>query len=116
MNFAKSGTRCPAGWLWWLLAPRANGSAALWYVFYLLADVRPVKTISRPLASAGQDVLLAYLISEVLPGLLDTLGLGEGYGHLAANLPSAIARSAFCGALILLVSTSLNRIGFRLKL
>jgi hypothetical protein len=61
-------------------------------------------------------VLLAYLISEMLPGLLDALRWGDGYRHLAANLPSAIARSAVCGVLILLVSTGLNRIGFRLKL
>jgi hypothetical protein len=48
--------------------------------------------------------------------LLDALHLGDGYGHVAANLPSAIARSAFCATFILLVSTGLNRIGFRLKL
>jgi len=91
-------------------------TAALWYVFYLISNVRPVKVISRPLALAGQNVLLAYLISEMLPGLLEALHLGGGYGHLAANLPSAIVRSALCGVLILLVSTSLNRIGFRLRL
>ena len=91
-------------------------TAALWYGFYLMCDVHPVKIISRPLALAGQNVLLAYLISEMLPGLLDALGLGDGYGHLLANLPSAIVCSALCGVLILLVSTSLNRVGFRLKL
>jgi heparan-alpha-glucosaminide N-acetyltransferase len=91
-------------------------TAALWFVLYLISDVRPVKIISRPLALAGQNVLLAYLLSELLPGLLDALRLGDGYGHLAANLPSAIARSAFCGVLILLISISLNRIGFRLRL
>jgi hypothetical protein len=42
--------------------------------------------------------------------------LGDGYSHLAANLPSAIARSAICGILILLAATGLNRIGFRLRL
>ncbi len=99
-------------WCFWACAI----TAALWYVFYLISDVRPVRVISRPLALAGQNVLLAYLISEMLPGLLDALGLGDGYGRLAANVPSAIARSALCGGLILLVSTSLNRIGFRLRL
>jgi predicted acyltransferase len=91
-------------------------TAALWFALYLISDVRPVRIISRPLALAGQNVLLAYLISELLPGLLEALHLGDAYGHLAANLPSAIARSAFCGVLILLISTSLNRIGFRLRL
>ena len=99
-------------WCFWACAI----TAALWYVFYLISDVRPVKIISRPLALAGQNVLLAYLISEMLPGLLSALHLGDAYAHLAANLPSAITRSALCGALILLVSTGLNRIGFRLKL
>jgi hypothetical protein len=75
-----------------------------------------VKIISRPLALAGQNVLLAYLISEMLPGMLATLHLSNGYGHLAMNLPSAIARSTLCSVVILAVSISLNRIGFRLKL
>jgi predicted acyltransferase len=91
-------------------------TALLWYGFYLVCDVSPVKAVSRPLALAGQNVLLAYLISEMLPGLLEALHLGPWYGHLAATLPFAIIRSAFCGVLILLLSTSLNRIGFRLKL
>jgi predicted acyltransferase len=91
-------------------------TAALWYGFYLICDVRSVKAISRPLALAGQNVLLAYLLSEMLPGLLEALGLGNWYGHLATSLPLAITRSALCGVLILLASTSLNRVGFRLKL
>jgi heparan-alpha-glucosaminide N-acetyltransferase len=99
-------------WCFWSCAI----TALLWYALYLVCDVHPVKFISRPLAAAGQNVLLAYLISEMLPGLLDALGLGDGYGRLAASLPSAITRSALCGVLILLISTSLNRLGFRLKL
>jgi heparan-alpha-glucosaminide N-acetyltransferase len=99
-------------WCLWACAV----TAALWYCFYLFSEVRPVKIISRPLELAGQNVLLAYLISEMLPGLLDALRLSDAYAQLAANLPSAIARSTFCAVLVLLASTSLNRIGFRLKL
>jgi predicted acyltransferase len=99
-------------WCFWACAI----CAALWYVFYLISDVRPVRPISRPLALAGLNVFLAYLISEMLPGLMDALHLGDAYGHLAANLPLAIARSALCAMLILLLSTTLNRVGFRLKL
>jgi len=99
-------------WCFWACAI----TAALWYGFYLVCDVRPVRMISRPLTLAGQNVLLAYLLSEMLPGLLEALGLGDAYGRLAATLPLAITRSALCGALILLASTSLNRIGFRLRL
>ncbi len=99
-------------WCFWACAI----TAATWYALYLICDERPTKIISRPLALAGQNVLLAYLISDMLPGLLNALHLVDGYGHLAATLPSAIARSALCGVLILIVSTSLNRIGFRLRL
>ena len=41
---------------------------------------------------------------------------GNWYGNLACNLSCAIVRSALCGVLILLLSTGLNRIGFRIKL
>lgn len=99
-------------WCFWACAV----TAALWYACYLICDVHPVTVIARPLSLAGQNVLLAYLISEMLPGLLSALHLGEGYSQLAASLPLAIARSALLGALILLISTSLNRIGLRLKL
>ena len=111
-SYGISKNSATPSWCLWACAI----TAALWFVFYLISDVRPVKIISRPLALAGQNVLLAYLISEMLPGLLDALHLGDAYGHLAANLPSAIARSAFCGMVILLLSTGLNRIGFRLRL
>ncbi len=91
-------------------------TAVLWFAFYIFSDVRPVNTVSRPLALAGQNVLLAYLISDLLPGLLSALDLGGAYGRLASTLPAAIARSTACGVLILLASTALNRVGFRLKL
>jgi len=107
-----SKNQATPSWCFWACAI----TAALWYGFYLFSDVRPVRIISGPLALAGQNVLLAYLISDILPSLLTVLGLGDGYGHLAASLPGAVARSACCGVLILLLSSSLNRIGFRIKL
>ena len=91
-------------------------SATLWYGFYLISYVHPVRIVSRPLELAGQNVLLAYLLSEMLPGLLQALHLDDWYGKLAGNLPSAIARSIICAVLILLISTGLNRVGFRIKL
>jgi hypothetical protein len=79
--------------------------------------VRPVKTISRPLALAGQNVLLTYLFSEMLPGLLDVLHLGDWYDHLSeGSLLSAVTRSVLCGVVLLLLTVGLNRVGFRLKL
>jgi len=107
-----SKNRATPSWCLW----SCGITASLWYGFHLICDVRPMTIISRPLASAGQNVLLAYLLSEMLPGLLEALALGNWYGHLAASVPLAIIRSAVCGLLLLLASTSLNRIGFRLKL
>ena len=92
-------------------------TAALWLGFYFFCDVKPVNAVARPLAAAGQNVLLAYLISEMLESVLDLLHLGDWYDGLAqANLAAAIARSAGCAAVILLVTVGLNRIGFRLRL
>lgn len=91
-------------------------TAAFWLVFYFISDVRPVGIITKPLALAGQNVLLAYLISEMLPSLLEVTGLNGWYANLAPTLACAILRSAVCAVVILGLSTGLNRIGFRLKL
>lgn len=92
-------------------------TATLWLLFHLICDVRPVRFISQPLAACGQNVLLAYLISEMLPALFDLIHFGDWYGSLAeANLACAIARSSSCAVLVLLVSCGLNRAGFRLRL
>lgn len=92
-------------------------TAALWLGFYFFCDVKPAKIISNPLAAAGQNVLLAYLISEMQESIFDLLHLGDWYDGLAEpNLAAAIARSAGCAAIILLITVGLNRIGFRLKL
>ncbi|HSY18174.1 MAG TPA: DUF5009 domain-containing protein [Candidatus Acidoferrales bacterium] len=100
-------------WCFWSCAI----TAALWLGFYFVCDVRPVKVIARPLAAAGQNVLLAYLLSEMMESVLDLFHLGDWYGGLAESiLAGAIARSAGCAAVILLITVGLNRIGFRLKL
>ncbi len=92
-------------------------TAALWLGFYFFCDVKPVNLAVKPLAIAGQNVLLAYLISEMLESVLDLLRLGDWYDSLAeANLAAAIMRSAGCAVVILLVTAGLNRTGFRLKL
>jgi predicted acyltransferase len=92
-------------------------TAALWLGFYFFCDVKPVKFISRPLAAAGQNVLLAYLLSEMMESVFDLLHLGDWYDGLAqANLAAAVARSAGCAIVLLLITAGLNRAGFRLKL
>jgi predicted acyltransferase len=107
-----SKNQATPSWCFWSCAI----TAALWYLFYLVADVRPVAFVSGPLAAAGRNVLLAYLISEMLPGLLEALGLGRAYDHLASSCLTAVARSAACGVVILAVATGLNRLGLRLRL
>ena len=92
-------------------------TAALWLGFYFVADVRRIAPVSKPFAIAGQNVLLAYLISEGWESFLNLLHLGDWYDHLAgANLFCACARSAGVAAFILALTALLNRVGFRLKL
>jgi predicted acyltransferase len=92
-------------------------TAAVWLPLHFLADLGPVHPVARILALAGQNVILAYLISEMLPSLVDLAGLDDWYSALAEHgLGAAIARSALCAALILAATAGLNRVGFRLKL
>ncbi len=92
-------------------------TAALWLGFYFFCDVRPVKMIAKPLSIAGQNVLLAYLLSEMQESVFNLFHLSDWYDSLAqANLAAAIARSIGCALVILLLTAGLNRIGFRLKL
>jgi predicted acyltransferase len=104
---------CTPSWCFWADAV----TAALWLGFYFVCDVKPVKFIARPLSIAGQNVLLAYLLSEMQESVFDLLHLGNWYDSLSeANLACAIARSVGCGIFILLITAGLNRLGFRLKL
>jgi predicted acyltransferase len=95
-------------------------TASLWLFFYLLADVRPQSPLARlakPFAIAGSNVLLAYLLSEMVPSALDLFGLDAWYSRLAQpDLAHAMARSIGCAVAILAVTAGLNRLGFRLKL
>lgn len=92
-------------------------TAALWLVFYFLADVRHITPISKPFSIAGQNVLLAYLISEGMESFLELLHLGDWYDRLSGpHLANACARSIGCAVVVLAITALLNRIGFRLKL
>jgi heparan-alpha-glucosaminide N-acetyltransferase len=100
---------------WCLWACAVTGS--LWLIFHFFSDLGPVHPMARILAIAGQNVLLAYLFSEMLPSALDLIHLDGFYSRLAEHgLASAVARSAICAAVILCATAGLNRIGFRLKL
>ena len=91
-------------------------TAALWLGCYFVCDVWAVRPLARPLAAAGANVLLAYLLSEMLPSAIDLFRLGGWYGRLAEpDLAHAVARSAGCAALILALTSLLNRAGLRLQ-
>ncbi len=108
--------RATPSWCLWACAI----TAALWLLFYFLADVRPQSIASKfakPFAMAGSNVLLAYLLSEAHGSALDLLGLDGWYFRLATpDLAHAMARSIGCAVVILAVTAGLNRLGFRLKL
>jgi heparan-alpha-glucosaminide N-acetyltransferase len=100
-------------WCLWACAVMA----ALWLVLHLIGEVKPSGGILHPLAIAGQNVFLAYLLSSVLPSLLDLIGVSDWYAALATpHLAHAVARSAGVAALILGTTALLNAIGLRLKL
>jgi predicted acyltransferase len=92
-------------------------TATLWLILYLLADVWRRSRVARPLAVAGENVLLAYLLSQGLPNWLELAHLGPWYDRLALpTLANAVARSAACALLVLTLTALLNRRGVRLKL
>jgi predicted acyltransferase len=92
-------------------------TASLWLGCYLVCDVGDMRLLARPLALAGANVLLAYLLSEMLPSVIQLFHLEHWYGGLAEpDLAHAVARSAGCGAVILAVTCLLNRAGLRLRL
>jgi heparan-alpha-glucosaminide N-acetyltransferase len=92
-------------------------TAALWLLLYFVCDVWRIGAIAKPLALAGQNVLLAYLLSNLLDPLLELLQASDWYDSLASPyLASAIARSAGTALVILSLTVLLNRLGFRLKI
>lgn len=92
-------------------------TASLWLVLYLLCDVRSWPAVSKPLAAAGRNVLLAYLLSEALPSVLKVLHLNDWYHALAQpSLTCAITRSMCCAVVLLAATMGLNRISFQVRL
>ncbi len=92
-------------------------TATLWLGFYLVGDVARRSSLIRPFSIAGQNVLLAYLLSECLPSTLTVLHLDGWYDRLGSpDLAHAIGRSIGCSVVILSVTSLLNRLGFRLRL
>jgi heparan-alpha-glucosaminide N-acetyltransferase len=92
-------------------------TGALWLIFHLSCDNGSPPKFARILAVAGSNVLLAYLLSEMLPSFLDLIHAGDAYGAMGdKSLFAGISRSAGCGIVLLAITSGLNRLGFRLAL
>ena len=100
-------------WCLWAM----SATAGVWLIFYLIGDALRLRWLTWPLAVAGQNVLLAYLLSEGMESVLNILHLDDWYDRLAgATLETAIARSLGLGVVLLVFTAVLNRLGFRLRL
>ncbi len=94
-----------SSWCLWSCAV----TAALWLAFDYL-ERSPGNIFAQPFRIAGQNVLLAYLLSEMLPNPLHSLPFSD------AGLWSEVACSMVWAAVVLAISAGLNRIGFRLRI
>jgi heparan-alpha-glucosaminide N-acetyltransferase len=100
-------------WCLWACAV----TALIWLVFHLLSDRGTVHPFAGILALAGCNVLLAYLLSEMLPSAASLCGVDGWLAKIGEiGLAAAVARSAGLAAALLIATVGLNRIGFRLKL
>jgi heparan-alpha-glucosaminide N-acetyltransferase len=84
-------------------------TAALWLGFDYL-ERSPARLIAGPFRIAGQNVLLAYLLSEMLPNPLHWVRFSE------TGLWSEVACSLVWAGVVLAMSAGLNRVGFRLRI
>jgi heparan-alpha-glucosaminide N-acetyltransferase len=107
----------PAWGLW-----SAAAAAAVWMIFHLLGDVWGLRWLVKPWAIAGQNVLLAYLLSEGLGSWMQWIYVGswrmsQWYENLGGpDLTHAMGRSIGCGVVLLALTALLNRIGFSVRL
>jgi heparan-alpha-glucosaminide N-acetyltransferase len=92
-------------------------TTVFWLIFYLIGDVWGKANRLKPFAIAGQNVLLAYLISDGVGSWLRMAHLGNWYARLAEpSLGHAMARSIGIALVVLTITALLNRVGFKLKL
>ena len=92
-------------------------TAVIWLVFHLLSDLGSVHPVAKVFALAGRNVLLAYLLSEMLPSVFALLGVDAWYDRAGGiSLVVAITRSAAMGVFLLAATVGLNSLGFRLKI
>ena len=100
-------------WCLWACAV----TAFVWLIFHLLSDLGTLHPVAKVFALAGRNVLLAYLLSEMMPSAFDLIHVGNWYDRVGdINLAAAVARSAGMGVALLAATVGLNRLGFRIKI
>jgi predicted acyltransferase len=92
-------------------------TALLWLLFHIFCDLGSIHPVAKVFALAGRNVLLAYLLSEMLPSAFSLLGADGWYDKMGnISLAVAIVRSAGMAAALLAATVGLNRLGFRLQI
>ncbi len=94
-------------------------TASFWLIFYMMCDVKPTpfRWISKPLTLAGNNVLLANLLSALYFSFIINIGLGDWYKAVGQmDLLHAVLRALSVSVILLSCTVGLNRFGFRLKL
>jgi predicted acyltransferase len=111
-QFGISKNNATPSWGMWSCA----FTATVWLLLYLIGDVLRLKIFTMPLAIAGRNVLLAYIISLMFNSTLQVINLSSWYSHLAPDLHSTLIRSGLTAVFILALTFVLNSVGFALKL
>lgn len=92
-------------------------TTGLWLLVDLCNEHQVTNKLISIAAMAGTNVLLAYLLSEALPFVLQLSHLTDSYHELSqTNLAAAMLRSLLCAVTLLAISIRLNRFGFVLRL
>ncbi len=100
----------------WALYACAS-TAALWFLISV-ADVHATAArMVKPLTLAGGNVLLAYLLSGLVPTMMPLFDLGGWYWKLSQpDVWHALARAVGLAIVVLSATAWLNSKGFRVKL
>lgn len=91
-------------------------TAGVWLLLYWIGDLCRQRWVSAPLAAAGQNVLLAYLLSQMFGSFIVVTGTAWIYYRSASSLPGVMTRASVVAIAILGITWGLNRLSFRLKL
>lgn len=105
----------PAWCLW-----SAAITAWVWSAIYWWLDVRGHERGSRTIALSGQNALLAYILAPIIYAAIalatSTLGITNYYAALGGAFVTGTGRAILLAVLICVVTASLRRAGFILKL